>query len=232
VGVMNANKHIPTVIEGFARADIADRAQLVICGHSNERDRLAVQVAIDSFGVRSAVHLLDEVSDGVLHELRERAKIATVLRHPSLEAASASLLDSMAHGIAVITTDTAHYREIPADAVHRIPAPPRADAIADVFSAWIADPAVPARIALRGRSHIEAVHSAKRYAASFAQLAPRLGGAQRRNRLAATVASNLRRSGVLGDDPICTTVAAVAAELFGHEPRLAAKHIFGPDPES
>ncbi len=136
-GIPNRNKHIPAVIEAFDLAGLAAEAQLVVCGYGSTKDYDHLQALVSAKGLDGSVHLLGPVDDGVLDALRRRASIATVLRYPFGEAASAVLLDSMAYGLPVVTVDGGHYAEVPGETVARVAVPPRAGDIAPILRRWI-----------------------------------------------------------------------------------------------
>jgi hypothetical protein len=161
-----------------------------------------------------------------LHGLRQRASIATVLRDPCIEAASAVLLDSMAYGLAVLTVNIGHYLEVPASTVARVNVPVDVAEIADVLRQWIGDPAAVDRTGSAARRHALEVHTPLRYAQAFAQVLTDVGGYGRRQTLAADLAATLTRVGFNGGDPITELVSESSAQLFGSSPRLADKLIY------
>jgi glycosyltransferase involved in cell wall biosynthesis len=220
-GVLNPNKCVPAVIDGFEAAHIADRAQLVICGFA-ERPALArLNKDVKARGLTDSVHVLGPVSDATLHSLRRRASIATVLRDPCIEAASAVLLDSMAYGLAVVTVNSGHYVEVPADCVARVPVPPKAVDLAAIFRTWVDDPALAAEIGARATAYVDAEHTPQVYADRMADVLRLAGSYPRRRALAIDLAATLDRLGFAPDDEITEVVADTATELFGGEPRRA-----------
>ena len=220
-GVLNANKFVPAVIDGFEAAQIANKAQLVICGFAEPADLAQLNDYVAARGLTGSVHVLGSVSDATLHSLRRRASIATVLRYPCLEAASAVLLDSMAYGLAVVTVNTGHYVEVPSDCVARVDVPPRGSDIANVFRSWVGNPARAAQVGGRARAYVEAEHTPAVYAERMAEVLRLAGSYPRRHALATGLAGTFARLGFSADDAITKTVADSATELFAGIPRRA-----------
>jgi glycosyltransferase involved in cell wall biosynthesis len=225
-GVLNPNKQIYKVVEAFELAGISHQAQLVICGYADDNTLSELQHDVSQRGLRDSVRVLGPVSDATLHALRRRASIATVLRDPCIEAASAVLLDSMAYGLAVLTVNIGHYLEVPSDTVARVGVPVDAAEIAQILRRWIADPAAARRTGMAARSHALDVHTPIRYARSIANVLTEVGAYPRRQALAADLAVTLTRLGFNGGDPITERVAESSTQLFGSRPRLADQLIY------
>jgi glycosyltransferase involved in cell wall biosynthesis len=224
-GVLNPNKHIEIVIEAFEKAEISDRAQLVICGHASRRTLSALHAAVVRRGLVGSVHVLGPVSDASLHTLRKRASIATVLRDPCIEASSAVLLDSMAYGLAPITVSTGHYVEIPDDAAVQVPAPPVAAELAPALRALVDDGHRVSTIGAAAHAHIAGVHSALHYAEAMLQVFHSAGAYPRREALAHDLSTILSRVGFSRSDRVAEVIADSATELFGANPRRGLEFI-------
>jgi glycosyltransferase involved in cell wall biosynthesis len=222
-GVINANKCVPAIIDGFGLAGISDRAQLVIAGHASDKVLTELQHEIKRHKLADSVHLLGPVTDSVLHSLRRRAAVATVLRDPCLEAASAVLLDSMAYGLAVITVDAGHYVEVPDEAIVRVAVPPLGPDLAAAMTQLVDDPARAAALGERARDYVLSEHTPAVYAERIARVLREAGGAARRQQLGLDLARTLDRAGFTDDDEIADILARTAVELFSPEPRKAAE---------
>lgn len=219
-GVPNRNKHIDKIIEAFDDADIADRAQLVICGYGTDEAFEELRELVQDRDLTDSVHLLGRVDDQVMDELRRRALVSTVLRFPFGEAASAALLDAMSYGHAVLTVDGGHYAEVPDDTVHRISVPPVAAAIAPVLRNWIDDPEAAEDLGARAAQFVATEHTAESYSRGLAEVLPQVGSFRRRRDLVDMLSRTLHSLGFGPQDPITASIARDAAELFSGEPEV------------
>lgn len=225
-GVLNRNKCVSAVLDGFAAADISDSAQLVICGYAERKDLQELQRDVRRLGVGDSVHVLGSVTDAQLHSLRRRAGIATVLRDPCIEAASAVLLDSMAYGLAVVTVSSGHYLEVPDDAVVRVPVPPAGADLAEALDGLVRDPARTAALGAAARGWVETRHNPTVYAAGIDRALREAGAFTRRRQLAAELARTLRRAGFGEEDEVAVTLADTATDLFAGQPRRGIDILF------
>jgi glycosyltransferase involved in cell wall biosynthesis len=217
-GVLNSNKCVPTVVEAFAQAGISDRAQLVICGYAEPGDLENLHRDVQRRNLSDSVKVLGPVSDATLHALRQRALIATVLRDPCIEAASAVLLDSMAYGLAVVSVEGGHYAEVPADTVARVALPPRFADVAAILRRWIDEPNEARELGVRARAYVGARHTSAAYADGIVEAVAASGAMPRRRMLATQLSMALVRVGFTAEDAIANRVSAVAAELFSRHP--------------
>ncbi|MEJ7650325.1 MAG: glycosyltransferase family 4 protein [Nakamurella sp.] len=222
-GVPNRNKHIDKIIEAFDDADIADRAQLVICGYGTDEAFEALRELVAERSLQDSVHLLGRVEDDVMDELRRRALVSTVLRFPFGEAASAALLDAMSYGHAVLTVDGGHYAEVPDETVRRISVPPIAADIAPVLRRWIDDPDSARELGSRAAHFVATEHTAEIYGRGIAEILQQSGSFFRRRDLVDMLSRTLHSLGFGPQDPITSSVAGDAAELFSGEPVVAAE---------
>jgi glycosyltransferase involved in cell wall biosynthesis len=220
-GVVNPNKRVPLVIEAFAASDLVDVAQLVVAGHVDRRVQADLKRQVNDLRLNGSVHLLGEVPDSVMYALRERAEVATVLRDPCTEAASASLLDAMASGSAVVAVDIGHYSETPDNAVSRVPPPPTVADVSAELRRLVRTPGLAADIGSRASRWVDEERMPRKYAAGILDVMDRVGVFDMRRRLARDLASNLRRTGAGPESRLTVAVADTAAELMGGEPRRA-----------
>ncbi|WP_155858832.1 glycosyltransferase family 4 protein [Candidatus Blastococcus massiliensis] len=218
-GVLNPNKHVHTVVEAIAEAGLGDRVHLVVCGHAQPQDLERLRRHIDDLGLTRSSTVLGEVSDQTLNALRTRADIATILRHPCGEAASAVLAESLAFGLPVVSVDDGCYREAPADAVSRVPTPPSASRVAAALRRWVDAPEARERASAVAREFAREQHSPEAYARGILDALATAGAARRRTALAEDLARIAARSGYGPESSLVTRLAARAHELFGAAPR-------------
>jgi glycosyltransferase involved in cell wall biosynthesis len=219
-GVVNPNKHVPAILDAIAEADLADQVHLVICGSARQPELEQLRRQIDALGLARCTTILGEVSDATLHALRSRADIATVLRHPCGEAASAVLAESLGYGLPIVSVDDGCYREAPAEAVLRVPAPPTPDQVGAALRQFVDDPDRRQRAAATGPVFVAENHAPAAYARGMLQAVQRAGSGGRRTALARDLATIAARAGFGADSSLIDRLADRAHELFGPPPRL------------
>ena len=119
VGHVNSNKRAESVIRAIAHSEtLRSTTTFRLLGAiiPEVRDRLE-RLARDC-GVRLVIS--GEVSNDELSVALRDADVVCCLRWPNLEAASASTIEAMQCGKAVVVTDTGFYAELPRDGVVRI----------------------------------------------------------------------------------------------------------------
>src|SRR5215469_8102606 len=79
-----------------------------------------VESLIADSGLQDAVFVRGEVSEFELHWRFAEADVLACLRWPALEGASASCIEAMSYGKAVIVIDTGFYSSIPSDCVLKV----------------------------------------------------------------------------------------------------------------
>jgi glycosyltransferase involved in cell wall biosynthesis len=218
-GVLNPNKHVPTVVEAVASAGLGDRVHVVICGHSQPQDLDRLRHHIDSLGLTDSTTVLGEVSDATLNALRARADIATILRHPCGEAASAVLAESLAFGLPIVSVNDGCYREAPAEAVTRVPVPPMATHVGAALRRFVDDPELRQRASASARAFAQEHHSPDAYAGGILTALQSAGAARRRVALAEDLATIAARAGFASDSTLIERLATRAHELFSPAPR-------------
>jgi glycosyltransferase involved in cell wall biosynthesis len=119
IGRVNANKRVDSVLRAIGTApQLQNTAILRLVGHIEGGVQARLSALAHSLGVRLLIS--GEVDDATLARAIERADVVCCLRFPPLEAASASTIEAMLCGKAVIVTDTGFYRELPDDCVCKV----------------------------------------------------------------------------------------------------------------
>lgn len=118
-GHINPNKRAESVIRALGRSpSLQSNAMYRLVG------RIEPDVAgeLDSLARRLGVNLsiAGEVDDRGLHDAIAESDVVCCLRLPSLEAASASTIESMLHGKATLVLDVGFYRELPDECVVKV----------------------------------------------------------------------------------------------------------------
>ncbi len=115
--------------------------------------------------------ILGGVDDATLNAEIARADIISCLREPVLEGASASAIECMMHGKAVMVSHAGFYLELPADCVIRVAAQTRPEDILKSLEPIALDPAKRDAVAARAKAFADEVFSPKAYARDLLALA-------------------------------------------------------------
>jgi len=148
VGTLEPRKNLPRLVEAYASLprDLQDAHPLVVVGALGWRTGDTV-AALDSLGDRC--RRLGHVSDAALAELYRRC---AVFCYPSLaEGFGLPVLEAMATGAAVVTSDTSSLPEVGGDAVQYVD-PRSVTSIAGGLATLLSSPEQRAQLADRGRA--------------------------------------------------------------------------------
>jgi glycosyltransferase involved in cell wall biosynthesis len=171
VGTLEPRKNLPRLVAAYAELDeeLQDAHPLVVVGALGW-DTGATLDALRSLGSRCTV--LGHVSDAALAELYRRC---AVFCYPSLgEGFGLPVLEAMAAGAAVVTSNVSSLPEVGGDAVEYVD-PHRADTIADGLRGALADPARRIELGLRARERAQ-MFSWDGFAERALQAVDRAGG--------------------------------------------------------
>jgi glycosyltransferase involved in cell wall biosynthesis len=120
-GALNANKCVDRLLDAVAASPalLAD-AEVRVIGPAEPAAREAVLAQAFHLGLGDRVSVSGALPRAAYNAEVAAASVLVCLRDPVLEAASASLLDGMASGAAVVVYDAGHYAELPDDAVSKV----------------------------------------------------------------------------------------------------------------
>ncbi|VWX60493.1 Glycosyltransferase involved in cell wall bisynthesis [Burkholderiales bacterium 8X] len=119
VGHVNANKRIDSVIRAIGSSDVlAQNVTYRLCG----RIEPAMAATLSELATAEAVELVisGEIDDSGLQQAMHRAEVVCCLRWPSFESASATAIEALLYGKALVVTDAAFYGELPDECVRKI----------------------------------------------------------------------------------------------------------------
>ena len=171
VGHVNPNKRIESVIRAIAGSEVLrERVVYHIVGRAEASTILKLSDMAKSLDVRFV--MTGEVDDMALSRAFASAYAICCLRWPSLESASASAIEAMLHGKAIMVTDAAFYSELPDDCVVKIP--PGAGevlAIRLALESMISDPSGVDEMGENARAWAIEMFSAERYARRLIEFA-------------------------------------------------------------
>jgi glycosyltransferase involved in cell wall biosynthesis len=177
VGHANSNKRIESVIRAIGSSPLLKtKVRYHLCG----RIEAAYAVKLAALARASAVQLLvsGEAGDSELQTALAEASIACCLRWPSLEAASATAIEGMLYGKAVIVTDTGFYRDLPNDVVRKIsPTSSEIVELKEVLEDLLARPEEREAMSIRGKQWAIKTFCPKNYAEELVSLAAPLAAA-------------------------------------------------------
>jgi phosphatidyl-myo-inositol alpha-mannosyltransferase len=185
VGRLDRRKGFPVLVEAWEAVQRAvPGARLVVVGHFGEDERRHWAAEVSARGLRD-VELVGFVDDD---ELPRYYRTARVFCAPStgFEALGIVLLEAMAAGAAVVTTDIEGYRTVVRHGVEGIVVPPRDPAaLAEGIVALLRDPDHHHRLVEGGRRRVEDYawpRLARRLVALYESLGAGDGGATRAGR--------------------------------------------------
>ena len=149
LGAMEPRKNLVRLVEAFNALKPAIRREtwLVVAGAQGWLND-SVRARVESLGLADRVHFAGYVEGGDLAALYS---LATVFAYPSLwEGFGLPVLEAMACGTPVLTSDVSSLPEVAGDAAVLVP-PTDVDAIADGLTRLLEDTALRADLAARGR---------------------------------------------------------------------------------
>jgi len=219
-GHINANKCADRVIEAVAGSPVLRgkvRYRLIGLVAPNQQEHLSALAA------RGGVDLdvLGPVDEPVLHEALRSADIIMCLRHPVLEGASASAIEAMLHGRAVVVSDAGFYAGLPDGAVAKVPLETTAEAIRSSLEALVGDPSYRTALGARARDYAEDVFAPRRYATSLIAFCEQVRIASAYQPTLAHFAAKLAALGLSGPSALLEPVVA-ALEKTGPVRRRAS----------
>jgi len=221
IGHINPNKRVAAVLDALAEShDLLDRIFYTVAGPCDPGFLAELKSRIAKLGLEQAVRLTGYVDDQQLQSLLNHADLCINLRFPTTEGASASLVEEMLHGKAVVVTNTGFYSELPDDCVAKIrPQHEHAD-LAAVLRLLITDAGRREKMGRAAREFAENHFRADWYADHLIEFAWHMRGAKPLLQLADLVSQELQFMGVTKDMPIVETVSRECVQLFisGQEP--------------
>ncbi len=219
VGHVNPNKRVLSVLQALAsNRDLLDRIVYVILGPCEPRYQAELKAAIKRLGLESAVRLAGYVEDELLQAYLRHADLCVNLRFPSIEGASASLVEEMLHGKAVIVTDTGFYSELPDDCVMKIRSENELWDLTSALRRLVTDASTRQAVGSRAREFAEKYFRPDQYAREFLKFAWEVRHARPMLELADRLASELKHMGVTQEMQIVDTVSRECEQLFCAEP--------------
>jgi len=156
VGHMNPNKRIDSIIEAISGSPhLKQHATLQLVGPISSDHSGKIKALADKLGVSISIH--GSVDEDLLRRFFVDADISCCLRNPTLEAASASTIEAMQYGKAVIVLDHGFYKELPDDCVCKIPVDNEVTGLRNQLELLCKDQAYRKRLGEKARNY--AIHT-------------------------------------------------------------------------
>ncbi len=164
-GVVNANKCVDRLIRAVAGSDVLRRRMTVrVVGPVDRSVGTGLVELAGREGVGERVELLGGLARAGYEAVLAGADVFACLRDPVLEAASASLLETMSTGRPVVVYGHGHYAELPADVVVAVDPAAGTAALTEALERLVTDPEAARATGLRGAAHVTACHDTGQYA--------------------------------------------------------------------
>jgi glycosyltransferase involved in cell wall biosynthesis len=171
VGHVNPNKRADVVIRAIgADKRLREGTSYTLAGAIRPEmrcglEKLAAELSVD-------LYIRGEVSEQELRQLWSSADVVCCLRKPTLEGASASTIEAMLYGRAVIVENTGFYGELPEDCVRKIrPEHEESDLLKELLDFKV-DPVLGKAIGIRAQNWARKTFTAKNYAQQIINLVP------------------------------------------------------------
>lgn len=163
IGHINPNKRVGNVIRAIGHSDLLKaRVSYELLGEIEADMRASLSQLANDLGV--SLTILGPVDDTTLGNAIQQSDAVSCLRWPALEAASASAIESMLHGKAVIVTDTGFYRELPDDCVIKISPLNETDEIQTALESMLRDPETFLILAAKAKTWATKTFTGENYA--------------------------------------------------------------------
>ena len=215
VGLVNPNKRVEAVISTVAGSPaLRGRCEYNIVGRIEPSYRARLQSLIADLNLQGAVHMHGEVSDSELHSHFVEADVLACLRWPALEGASASCIEAMSYGKAIIVTDTGFYSSIPSDCVLKVSIACEAQELARHLERIVIDIAERDALGKRALDWARREYAPETYSE---RIEPLLEAAAEQRPFADAlkqIGLTLRTMGVHPDDPIVSRVGSEFRAVF------------------
>jgi glycosyltransferase involved in cell wall biosynthesis len=179
VGSIFNRRHVPELIEGFARvARSRPELQLEIVGDNRTTPRMDLDALVQATGMAARIHLRSYVSDRVLPQLYAEASAFVFLSE--YEGFGLTPLEALASGVPVVLLDTPVAREICGDAARYV-ARPDPDLVATALDAVLFDVEERKRIVNAAR-HVVSRYSWTTFSEDVLDVLIEAGSARRNTR--------------------------------------------------
>lgn len=223
IGHVNRNKRILSVLRAIASSErLRSRLHYIVAGPLDPAYAQQLRQFTDDNGLAAAVEFRGFVDDATLHSLLASADFCINLRYPPTESGSASLIEQMRMGKAVVVSNSGCYTDLPENCVMKVSAENEDTELAAVLQILVEDSALREEMGARAREFAEEHFTPSRYARDFAQAVWRMGQAAPLLSVADRVSLELSRMGVTSGEPVIDRLAREMEHLFCSGAAVAA----------
>jgi glycosyltransferase involved in cell wall biosynthesis len=223
IGHVNRNKRVDDVIDALASVEHRRPFLYVVLGSADERYRSELIAQVNRRGLNERIRLPGHLDDMTLHAYLFHSDLCINLRYPATEGASASAIEQMLHGKAVVVSDTGFYSELPDDCVVKVRPGEEQDRLTEVLRSLIDDEFKRRELGCRARTYALRTFTAAHYAEQFVAFACEVRRAKPLLELGDRIGIELNQFGVLGETDIVSRVSAEMSELFCGRERQFSK---------
>ncbi|MCA9107053.1 MAG: glycosyltransferase family 4 protein [Planctomycetales bacterium] len=211
IGNINANKCPERVIEALGTSEILrERSEYRLAGDVAPAIADALRAQAQRLGVELVV--CGRVSDIDMRAELLTADVVSCLREPVLEGASASAIEAMMQGCAVVVSDVGFYADLPDNCVAKVPARTDVGSIRVALEALYSDPNAVIEMGKRAQTYATGWFSPQRYALQLLKLIADIRTTSAFHPVIERTGRELRALSLPGD---CASVTYVLEQLEG-----------------
>jgi glycosyltransferase involved in cell wall biosynthesis len=215
VGHVNPNKRIHQVIQVLAEVR-KQEPKLIYAVVGPWQDGYYEQLTreVQRLGLQHCVRFVGAASDAVLNGYLAQADICINLRHPAIEGASASAVEEMLLGKALVVSATGFFAELPDDTVCKIGPNREATELGPVLLGLLHDRGARELLGAHAKEFATRTFVASGYVDQLLPFLNEVGAAKPLLQLADRCAAELKVMGVSPEMDIVDTIAQESYQLF------------------
>lgn len=213
-GHVNPNKHVKSVIRavGELPADLKHRVVYALLGPVEPFYARELNEEAEAAGIQTQVRLEGYVANERLRTFIQHADLCVNLRYPNFEGASASVIEQLLAGKAVITSNTGSFAELPRDVVLSVSGD---DELIGALRRLLSQEGQRKEMAARARDFAVKTFRADRYAAAFSDFAEMVMYRLPLQFLMNSLSERMQQLGMGADRPWARSVSDRTRVLFG-----------------
>ncbi|WP_010273428.1 glycosyltransferase [Paenibacillus senegalensis] len=165
-GYLPPHKHIDAVIRalGMMIEQGVKDAHYFVVGQVDAEYKAELETIIRQLKLKPYVHFTGRLEADQYERYLQLADVAINLRYPTYGESSASLLDTLAHGVPTIVSDIGSFSEFPDQVVRKIPPDPsKGTALFEAMNSLYRNDDLLAEMSQQAKAYIQANHSIEAY---------------------------------------------------------------------